>query len=229
MEHENLDSKRSDQPLDNSETLDWLESLLNQRLNYILDPVPFLDEPKIIQRRNFTLAMDADDEIDDDDASDNESELGEQFCSNCHRVEQRTRFTPVAYLMKRYPWRSIPSFLELIDNVKRGQCHYLTSVNSLVNHLLELIYRRVLAQQEDARRILARLPFRQYLYAPGMPGASRSLSRSEYDQNQVPAPADRLTLQELRDQVRRLSNRLDAVDAASILMALGHKYHLPLE
>lgn len=215
-------------PIIDGETLDWLETRLRERLNYILDPAPVADEPII--NRLYTTDPEEDDSDDDSENApeDNKVQTGD-FCVNCHRLEQRNRFTPVAHLMRQYSWRSQPDIHHLIDSVSRGQCYFLSSVSELIDYLLELIYRRVQAQQDEARRVIGRLPFRQYLYMPGMPGASRSQSRLQYQHHQVPEPANQLSLDELRHRVRQLANRLDAVDAANILMTYGEKYHLGLK
>jgi hypothetical protein len=210
------------------ETLNWIEHLLTTRFDYILNPAHQVDEPEMIRRRDFGAVASRLENDDSDDEDDDEIDTG-SFCSNCHRLEQRTRFAPVASLMKQYPWRSCPEILAIIDLTVRGRCHYLTTPTELIDHLLELIYRRVLAQQNEARWKISQLPYRQFLYAPGMPGASRSLSRTQYEQNQVPAPANTLPLAELRQRVRRLANRLDAVDAAKIVLMYGDKYGLGLK
>jgi hypothetical protein len=213
------------QPRVDSETLDWLEKLLVRRLDYILDPAPVADEPSMPP---FYAIDDDDTEGDSDDEDDEPRVQMGQFCANCHRLEQRHRFTPVVHLIRTYPWRSQPDLHKLIYEVRQGRCHFLTTVPDLIDYLLELIYRRVLGQQEAARLIIGRLPFRHYLYRPGMPGSSRSQSRLQYQNNLVPAPANQLSLEELRQRVRQMANRLDAVDAAAILMAYGEKYHLSL-
>jgi hypothetical protein len=205
--------------------LDWLDKLLVKQLNYIMDPSPVADEPTI--EPFYAMSEEEMDDDSDEDVDEARVQMG-QFCANCRRLEQRTRFTPVTHLMRAYPWRSQPDIHKLIADVRGGRCHFLTTVRDLIDYLLELIYRRVLGQQEAARLILGRLPFRQYLYRPGMPGASRSQSRLQYQNNLVPVPADQLSLEELRQRVRQMANRLDAVDAAAILMTYGEKYHLAL-
>lgn len=198
--------------------LDDLETKLTQRLNYILDPAASVIEPVI-------EAIDPLHPEDTDPAEDTEAPSAE-FCANCLRVDRRTRFTPVAYLMRRFAWRADARFLEFIAEYLAGRCYYLSTLPEFLDHFLDRIYQRVQYQQEYARMLMGRLPFRQYLYRPGMPGASRCASQFQYQHSRVPTPWSNYSLGDLRQKVRQLANRVDAVDAATILTLLGSKYHL---